>query len=462
MARARSLDHHLETFGKTVGPLHGLPISLKDTFKIAGYDSSIGLTSLCFKPCASTSPLVSILLSAGAVLYCKTNVPQTMMQLDSVNYVYGRTLNGLNRLVTAGGSSGGEGSLAGMKGSVLGIGTDIGGSVRVPAMCNGVFGINPSAGRVPHMGQTFGSLPGLSSVGLSARTGPLTRSLRDCELFFKTVSAAQPWFIDPDVVPGPWETWDSSLSLHQPRQNPLTIGILRTDNLVNPLPPIANLLSEVADALKASGVRVLEIPAPHFMHKALELTNALFGLEGGNSMLDLVEATGEPMTPWLAGRYVRKPHKTLAAAADLHAQREVMAAEFARYMWRQAAGPGVTVEVDAFVCPVAAHPVPPIDRYAGVSYTAPFVMLDLPSGVVPIRLFEERDLKGEVVGAPLGRLDAVTRELWDPATIDRKVYLGSPLCVQVVAPRLQERRLYRAMQAVDQAVHSKGKASSKL
>ena len=125
--RAKQLDDYFAKTGKPMGPLHGLPISLKDTFRIRGYDSSLGIAAFCFKPATTNSPLVDLLLSLGAVLYCKTNVPQTMMALDSHNNVFGRTMNPANRQLTAGGSSGGEGALIAMRGSILGVGTDVGG-----------------------------------------------------------------------------------------------------------------------------------------------------------------------------------------------------------------------------------------------------------------------------------------------------------------------------------------------
>lgn len=120
--RARYLDEQFARTGKPVGPLHGLPISIKDSFRVMGYDTSIGVAAFCFKPASENSALVDLLLSLGAVLYCKTNVPQTMMALDSYNNVFGRTMNPANQKLTAGGSTGGEGALSAMRGSVLGIG----------------------------------------------------------------------------------------------------------------------------------------------------------------------------------------------------------------------------------------------------------------------------------------------------------------------------------------------------
>jgi amidase len=123
---ARALDAHFKETGKPKGPLHGLPISLKDSFYIAGTDSTLGFTSLVNDPAIQESTLVEMLRAAGSVLYCKTNVPTAMMIAETVNNLTGRTLNPLNRSLTPGGSSGGDAALIAFRGSPLGIGSDIG------------------------------------------------------------------------------------------------------------------------------------------------------------------------------------------------------------------------------------------------------------------------------------------------------------------------------------------------
>jgi amidase len=188
LQRAAELDAHLDAGNPPLGLLHGVPVSLKDMFNVRGYDSSIGLAALCFKPSTENAVLVDCLLSAGAVLYCKTNVPQTLMALDSHNNVFGRTLNPLNIALTAGGSTGGEGALLAMRGSILGVGTDVGGSIRIPAMCNGTYGVKPSWERIPYAGLEGGSRPGAAKVSIPASAGPLAHSMRDVELFFRRVS----------------------------------------------------------------------------------------------------------------------------------------------------------------------------------------------------------------------------------------------------------------------------------
>jgi amidase len=375
-----------------------VPVSLKDTFKVRGYDASIGLAALCFMPATENSVIVDCLLNAGAVLYCKTNVPQTLMALDSHNNIFGRTVNPLNTAVTAGGSSGGEGALLAMRGSILGVGTDVGGSIRIPAMCEGTFGIKPSWERIPYAGQEGGALPGASKIGIPASAGPLAHSMRDLELFFSAVSAQQPWTLDPDVVRSLW----SSLTYTGKK---LRIGIVRRDGVIEPHPPIARLLDEVKAKLQTSGIETVEMDISPLFSRCQSLANALFGVEGGNAMFDLLESFDEPLSPWLTTRLKRKPPMPLPKVQELHGKREQLRKEFLE-IWRVEKG-----EIDAFICPVAPHPVPPIDRYNGVSYTSSFVLLDYPAGVVPVRRFVKADMQGDVEGKVLGSWDKANREL---------------------------------------------------
>ncbi|KAJ5099485.1 hypothetical protein N7532_006486 [Penicillium argentinense] len=123
--RAEHLDS-LRAQGQLAGPLHGLPISIKDNFHHKGTEATIGMLSFLGEVSSESSPLVQLLLKLGAVIYVKTNVPQTMMTTDSHNNVFGRTLNPRNTMLGPGGSSGGEGALITLRGSPLGVGTDIG------------------------------------------------------------------------------------------------------------------------------------------------------------------------------------------------------------------------------------------------------------------------------------------------------------------------------------------------
>ncbi len=135
IARARQLDEYHRKTGRTKGPFHGLPISIKDNFNVIGHDSTVGFTSLVNDPATYNSTLIDLLLDAGAVLYVKTNVPTAMMIAESVNNLFGRTVNPRNRNLTSGGSSGGESALIAFGASRLGVGTDIGKMPSSSSVC---------------------------------------------------------------------------------------------------------------------------------------------------------------------------------------------------------------------------------------------------------------------------------------------------------------------------------------
>src|ERR1700753_3139631 len=121
LSRAMALDKYYEENKRTVGPLHGLPISLKDSFNIKGVTTTVGYVSFASHPPAEfNSNLVDLLFSQGAVFYVKTNIPQTMMTVDCENPLFGRTLNPRNLSLTAGGSTGGEEALIALRGSLMG------------------------------------------------------------------------------------------------------------------------------------------------------------------------------------------------------------------------------------------------------------------------------------------------------------------------------------------------------
>jgi amidase len=399
--RASQLDAHLDAGKPPLGPLHGVPVSLKDSFKVKGYDASIGLAALCFKATQENSVLVDVLLAAGAILYVKTNVPQTLMALDSHNNIFGRTLNPINTAVTAGGSSGGEGALLAMRGSILGVGTDVGGSIRIPAMCNGTFGIKPSWERIPYAGQEGGTPPAISKLGVPASAGPLAHSMRDIELFFRAVAEKKPWELDPDVVPSPW-TAPTSV-----KRKTLRVGVVRRDGVIDPHPPILKILDEVKSSMLRAGLDVVEMDITSLFSKCQSLANALFGIEGGNAIFDVIESANEPLSPWLQSRLRRKEPLSLEQTRELHAKRTELQKQFLG-IWKDSSHQ----DIDAFICPVAPHPVPPIDRWNGVSYTSSFVLLDYPAGVVPVRTFTKQDMEGDMSATkPIGSWDKANREL---------------------------------------------------
>lgn len=460
--RAEELDHHLAKEGKLWGPLHGLPVSVKDTFNVRGVDTSIGLAALCFKPAPDNAPLVDLLLSLGCVIVAKTNVPQLLASLDSQNNVFGRTMNPINRLVTAGGSSGGEGVMVAMKASMMGWGTDVGGSIRIPTMCNGIYGFKPANGRIPYGGQALISADGMSRCSITAVAGALGRSVEDLDLVLREVIPRTSLWGE-DCIPAVWH--ERPTVKGSGPNGEVVFGLLRGDGNCELLPPIAKLLDEVSAKLRSTpNVKVVELPTPPAWTKAQSLLQKLISMDAGEYLSDLLEATGEPLVPWQQSRFRRGKPRTLKQAAGAQASRTALEQEMMKIWIEQDDKGQRKTKIDALLCGVAPHPVPEIDRYNAVGFTSSWVLFDYPAGTVPVRDFTEQDLElGKPLdGKPVSSWDERNRQLWDEKTVDRRVYLGTPLSVQVVTPRLEDQRLLEAMRIVDNAVHGGRSMKSRL
>lgn len=243
--RARQLDDMLTAAkGVPIGPLHGVPISVMDHIDVKGQHTTSGYVAYAETSVVKGADalLVETLRDAGAVLYCKTNTPQFMMVLETVNNIYGRTLNPWNTKLAAGGS--GEGVLLALRGSPLGVGADLGGSIRAPAAFNGLYGFKPSAGRVSTSG--WGStLAGQESI--AAVAGPLAHNVEDMDLFMQVLADSKPWLKEP-LLNMPWR---SQIGASEART--LTVGVMLWDEVVLPHPYITRVISEVAVKLGKAG-----------------------------------------------------------------------------------------------------------------------------------------------------------------------------------------------------------------
>ncbi|EEF23854.1 amidase, putative, partial [Ricinus communis] len=181
MARARQLD----LSGDRSLPLFGLPCSVKETFGLAGQEVTAGSLRMAPQAHAEDAAIVGRLKAAGAVVIARSNVPEFAMTAESSNPRFGRTSNPLDLGRVAGGSSGGEGALVGSGGSAFGVGSDILGSIRIPAAFCGVVGFKPHSRAVDQRG-TWPTVTGNTRSWLAL--GPLTRSVRDAELVYNVIA----------------------------------------------------------------------------------------------------------------------------------------------------------------------------------------------------------------------------------------------------------------------------------
>lgn len=253
------------------GPLHGLPITLKDQFNVSGFDSTIGYVSNINNASQLVpSALVQILEDLGAIMIAKTNLPQSIMWCETENNIFGRTDNPRDRTFTPGGSTGGEAVNLVMKGGIVGWGTDIGGSIRIPSALTGVYGLKPSVYFSSiHLGMKKNLIYSEQSTRLPYQDvlvstegqehvpsviGPMTRSISSLTTITKAVISAEPWTLDPKVTPIPWR----DDIYHDTINRKLVIGVMRDDGVVKVHPPIKRVLSEVVKKLEAAGHEIVE------------------------------------------------------------------------------------------------------------------------------------------------------------------------------------------------------------
>ncbi|KAH4161918.1 amidase [Parastagonospora nodorum] len=426
--RAQELDTYLEKNGKTVGPLHGVPISIKEHMPIAGTYSSqgcISTTALDEKDCQ----MVAMLRNMGAVFYCKTNQPQAIMHLESTSH-HGRTLNPFNIHLSAGGSSGGEAALIAMKGSVLGVGTDIGGSIRAPSAFCGIYGYKPTAGTLPMKHMLSNAFA--AELNIESSTGPMCRTLRDAEVFTKSILDAQPWLEDPKIIPLKWTGSQTALP------KPLRIGIIEHDGFILPQPPVRRAIAWARERLsdpKHSSRFDVKSFTPHNAKQAWSVALRTYWTDGGTTTLPVISAGGEPILPLTqAITSTAAPHGMLTAedVNQLRSQRDKFRLAFADSWNAQ----DVDVVIGpAFVGPASAH-----DTAFYWTYTSLWNYVDYPGVVVPTAVRTE---KGEAYAEdyePLSEECRHVRELWEQGDFE-----GAPVDLQIVGRRYHDNELFAAL-----------------
>ncbi|KAL1909826.1 hypothetical protein Sste5344_004333 [Sporothrix stenoceras] len=256
LAEARRLDEHIGKTGKTVGPLHGLPIAVKDTFDVLGYPTTWGYAANVSHSAQRDSAVIKILRDAGAIIFAKTTMPQAGMLLETVSNLYGRTLNPRNLDFGSGGSSGGDGALVALRGSPFCPSTDIGGSIRAPAAFNGLYAIRPTADRVPKRGMKSVEA---GQLNIRVSCGPEAHSMADVRLMSRVLLSSQSSRYDPTSVPVQWRE-DAAHSSSLPSK--LSFGYWEFDGVVMPQPPILRALRQVASDLRAAGHEIIPFAMP--------------------------------------------------------------------------------------------------------------------------------------------------------------------------------------------------------
>ncbi len=369
LIEAREADDALAR-GEVKGPLHGVPITIKDSFDTEGIVSTGGTKGrVDFVP-ERDATVVARLRAAGAILLGKTNTPELTMSGETDNLIYGRTNNPYDLSRTSGGSSGGAGAIIAAGGSPLDLGTDTGGSIRYPSHYCGIAGLKPTSGRVPRTGHIIsydmGAVESLTVVG------PMARRVEDLELTLAII--AGPDYRDPAIVPMPLgDSKEVDLSS-------LRVAYYADNGQMSPTPETAQAVNAAATTLSEAGASTTEeLPKPMAALDDKLLT--LIGADGwawGDRLLEKHGTT--EIHPWLT---MWKERAEPLAVADYTALLE----ELDRF---RGAMISFMESYDLIVCPVTAFPALPHgtsydeQNIHGFSYSSVFNITGWPAAIVRV------------------------------------------------------------------------------
>ncbi|KIK70774.1 hypothetical protein GYMLUDRAFT_254100 [Collybiopsis luxurians FD-317 M1] len=448
LSRAAELDEYLKTKGTVVGPLHGLPVSLKDQINIKGLEACMGYISWVGRYAERNAVLTDILEEAGAVPFVKTNIPQTLMWPETFNHVFGRTSNPYNLSLTSGGSSGGEGALVAMRGSPLGVGSDIGGA---PAAFCGTYGLRPSYGRVPYAG-CVNSLEGQDSV-LSV-LGPLSNSLSGIKTFMKAVIDARPWLKDPLAVRKRWSEDEYNLADHGGGKQ-MCFAILWDDGIVRPHPPIIRGLETVKKALLDAGHYVMDWKA-HKHDEMYTTIQEIWAAGAEEDFLTVTAATGEPVIQSMSldsqiaveGGFDHTSNPISAYQLwQIHKKKRDLREEYLQFWEDTVKDTGTGRAVDAIISPVAPNAAIGHGKTKFANYTMVWNLLDYSALVIPV---SKVDPKLDPVQAPHvfhNEQDKTAYELYKPED-----FANAPIAIQLIGRTLEEEAVIAMGEIVDAAL----------
>ncbi|KAF2737642.1 amidase signature enzyme [Polyplosphaeria fusca] len=454
------------------GPLAGIPVSLKDSIQVKGFDISVGYSRNTGKPYDDDGAIVRILKDAGAVPFVKTNLPTTLLSFESTNDVWGRCTNPHNDKYSPGGSTGGESALLAFGGSRIGIGSDVAGSVRVPAHFSGCYSIRCSTGRWPKVGMNT-SMPGQEAI--PSVFSPMARTLNDLTYFTRSIVGMKPWNYDYTVHPLEWR---ESVETEYREKKTLRVGVLRTDGVVDPAPACARALDQVASALAAEGHEVFDVNPPS-PYEALVIASQLLNSDGCQTFMSNGR-TGEWNDPgaaqlnfymWLPKpvkylyylwvKYVKGDSIWAGLLKDWHpksayeywqlaGKREAFKAKFYTW-WSEEA------KMDFMITPPNATPAVPHggmhDAVSSCGYTFLFNLLDYSSGILPVTHVDPF-VDQLPASFALNKLNGVAKGAYKH--YDATKMAGLPVGVQVVGRRLEEEKVLAVMERVEDALDKHG------
>jgi amidase len=363
--------------GAKLGALHGVPLSMKSSIQVEGLRWEAGTKLRAGIVAERDAPLVTRLRHAGAIILGVTNAPELLMAWETDNLLYGRTNNPWDVSRTPGGSSGGEAAAIASGMSAGGVGSDGGGSIRVPAHFSGICGLKPTPGRIPATGHFPESVGPFSLIGV---VGPMARNIADLKVLFELLQGPDDG--DPSAAPVP---------LHWPDKDQLSsirVGYFEDDGRTPVTPETRTAVRTAAEALRRAGFQV-EAFRPEGLELARQLWWKLFGTAGGMMLGPMTKGREAELSPILkafSDFVARQPSHTGQSLLDTWIERDVVRLQVLAQMR----------DYPVLLCPVAAIPAfrhgerswqvegKTVNYLDAWSYTEWFNLLGMPAVSVPV------------------------------------------------------------------------------
>jgi Asp-tRNA(Asn)/Glu-tRNA(Gln) amidotransferase A subunit family amidase len=395
--RARKAAREAESAvmrGKRIGALHGVPLSIKSSISVAGMRCEAGTQLRTGLVAEGDAPLVQRLKNAGAIILGTTNAPELLMAWETDNLLYGRTNNPWDLERTAGGSSGGEAAAIAAGMSAGGVGSDGGGSIRVPAHFSGICGLKPTPGRIPATGHFPVSAGPFALIGV---VGPMARTIADLKILFEITQG-----------PDDGDTCSAPVPLCRPNEREvkkLKVGFFEDDGRAPVTAETRSAVRSGAKALRDAGFEVERVQ-PDGLEEARELWHKYFVGAGGMLLRPLFKRRESDMSPimkqFLEWSAAETP-LTAESLLDVWIRRDLLRARFFVQMR----------DYPILLCPVAAIPAfkhgerswqvegKTVDYLDAWSYAEFFNLLGNPAAVVPVgKSPEGLPIGVQIVGRP--------------------------------------------------------------
>ncbi|OJD30133.1 general amidase [Diplodia corticola] len=447
LKKADDLDRYLEEHGEVIGPLHGLPVSMKDQFHVKDAETSMAYVGWIgtFEGHTDTgkegkveSELVRELVELGAVPIVKTSLVQTLWYAETNNNIIGYTWNPVKQTLSCGGSSGGQGALLALRGTTIGFGTDIGGSVSIPAAFNGIYSIKPSHGRISYK-DTANSSPGQAII--PSVVGIMGDSISSLRLTFRSLLATSPWLHDPEVLRMPWAAEDETFAK-------ISFGFFENDGVVAPHPPIARALRMVKEAIENSGHKTVPWSPPAHNESAA-IHSSFMDADGGADVFEQLKLSGEPLIPELQPEFGDEPAPPTPLLEFYNNTLRLKKYRERYQSYWESTSPDTDTgrPVDAVILPAAPHAAVIPGKWIHYDYATIANTLDYAAIIIPVTNADKDLDKFDKNYSPMTEKDRENWQAYDP-----DLYHGAPASIQILGRRHEEQKLLSVAQAVVDAL----------